>query len=384
MEEVLKLLCVAHPSILARGILCSMKLSAGRILPRLGLLAVGLLIGLAVAEIGVRASGRDPLNGILHDPRAERGASTCFQLDDDAGYVYIPGQCGTNNLGFPDRETPVERPPDHDRILVLGDSISGDRAFAHFLEEILSDGPGRNTQVVNTGVPGYSTLNEVGLYEKWGPTLDADTVVLQFCLNDYAGTPLLFENEGRVIKVLHHRSEQWGRSSRLFSLSGLYRFITYQAQTQGAPMETMFEPTEAALSQLQDRLAAEGRDFLVVVFPSIAQQWEPWASKAHQRILTTLQAEQIQHIDLTEAFFVGGIDTLQFANGPNVFADLDAQLAAFNLPASAADFLRTQRPKQLLIEKVRDSSKRDTVHPNFLGHYIAAHEIARFVEKRRN
>jgi hypothetical protein len=355
-----------------------------RILARLGLLAAGLLVGLAVAELGVRVSGQDPLDGILHDPRAERGSSQCLQIDDDAGYVYIPGKCGTNSLGFPDRETPVQRPPDHDRILVLGDSISGDRAFAHFLEEMLSDGPGRPTQVINTGVPGYSTLNEVGMYDKWGETLAPDTVILQFCLNDYAGTPLLFEHEGRVIKVLHHRSEQWSRSSRLFSLSGLYRFITYQAQARGTPMETLFEPTEVALSGLRDRLTAAGRDFLVVVFPAIAQQWDPAAVKAHQRIIPYLQAERIQHIDLTESFFVGGIDNLQFARGPAIFEDLDAQLSAFNLPADAASFLRSQRPKQLLIEKVRDSSKRDTVHPNFLGHYIAAHEMAQFVEKRRN
>jgi hypothetical protein len=361
-----------------------MKPPAGRLLARLALLAVGLLVGLAIAEVGVRASGRDPLDGILHDPRADRSASQCLQLDDDAGYVYIPEKCGTNSLGFPDREFTVERPADRDRIMVLGDSISGDRAFAHFLGELLSRGPGRPTQVINTGVPGYSTLNEVGLYEKWGPRLDPDMVVLQFCLNDYTGTPLLFEHDGRVIKVLHHRSEEWGRSSWLFARSGLYRLLTYEAQARGEPMEATFEPTEAALSGLAARLASEGRDFLVVVFPAITSQWEPAALQAHQRILSWLQSQRIQHIDLTEAFFVGGIDNLQFVRGPEVFADLERHVAAFGLPADAVPFLQSQRPKQLLIEKVRDNGKRDTVHPNFLGHYIAAHQIARFVENRRN
>ena len=84
-------------------------------------------------------------------------------------------------------------------------------------------------------------------------------VVLQFCLNDYTGTPLLFENEGRVIKVLHHRSEEWSRSSWLFGRSGLYRLLTYQSQAQRAKLEETFAPVEAALDTDFARSGQKGR-----------------------------------------------------------------------------------------------------------------------------
>jgi lysophospholipase L1-like esterase len=85
-----------------------------------------------------------------------------------------------------------------DRLLVLGDSVVhggqvalADR-FTDRLEAVLSrTHPG--AQVINAGVPGYSTYNQRVWYEAEGRTLAAQLVLLVVCLNDVTD-PLLHWN----------------------------------------------------------------------------------------------------------------------------------------------------------------------------------------------
>ena len=95
----------------------------------------------------------------------------------------------TNELGL--RDFPYNKNADV-KILVLGDSITwghgiDDQQFLYtsILETLLKEKhPNKSFEVINSGVPGYSTFQERIYLEKYGIALNPDIIILQFCLND--------------------------------------------------------------------------------------------------------------------------------------------------------------------------------------------------------
>lgn len=91
-----------------------------------------------------------------------------------------------NAEGLRDRHYPYERAPGRRRILVLGDSVvwgwgvPQDSCFTERLEATLTD-----TDVINTGVPGWSTAQEVFFYEREGRRYGSDLVLLVVVPNDF-------------------------------------------------------------------------------------------------------------------------------------------------------------------------------------------------------
>lgn len=99
------------------------------------------------------------------------------------------GPLATNELGLRDG---AYRADADFKILLLGDSVSwgngiDDTAdlFAGRLEEHLNgQGRGLSYEVINSGVPGYSTFQELAYLRAVGLALEPDLIILQFCLND--------------------------------------------------------------------------------------------------------------------------------------------------------------------------------------------------------
>ena len=352
-----------------------------RLLLRSALALLGLLAGMLIAEAGLRISGLDPIGRILAAPGSDQWNAECFELDSELGYRYAPGDCGINALGFPDSEVvPKTSMP---RVLVLGDSISADRMYPDFLEQLLSAQQGEPVDVINTGTPGYSTRNQLGVYQRHAEALQPDLVLLQFCLNDYIGTPFLFRHEGKIVRVIDRKNAMWERSSWWFARSAIYRYFALHADSQeqvAADLSAQFPNTESALAELH---AALGERLVVVVFPLVEdlQRWPHGERISYERILSVLQSSGIQHIDLTEPFLRGGGARLQRRYGPELFADLPVAIQDWGLAPEAADFLQQQNPKLMKIDRLH-SRDIDTVHPSFLGHYIAAERIAAFLAER--
>ena len=99
------------------------------------------------------------------------------------------GPLATNELGL--RDGPYRADADF-KILLLGDSVSWGngiddtaKLFAARLEdELNAQRRGLSYEVINSGVPGYSTFQELAYLRKEGLALEPDLVILQFCLND--------------------------------------------------------------------------------------------------------------------------------------------------------------------------------------------------------
>ena len=184
------------------------------------LVLLGFILALPLGELLIRrlAPQQRAFSAALHG---------IFASDPELGYVLKPNtrhtirtssfvcDMQTNSLGLRDREPEPLQPGDF-RLLVLGDSFTfgvhaGDRknSFVEQLEAKLeaafSDSPVQSNQgeawhhadVVNAGVPGYGTTQEVGLLHKLGPVLRPHAVLLAFyVMNDFS------DNSGRTRMTL--------------------------------------------------------------------------------------------------------------------------------------------------------------------------------------
>jgi lysophospholipase L1-like esterase len=118
------------------------------------------------------------------DPKCE-DSKYCGETSDHRGYK-------TNSDGFRDREYKKEKPSNVYRILVLGDSTTAGNTVSRrrdLYTELLEIGLNRQSrdrtyEVINMGVGGYHTLQEVALLRHKGLAYDPDFVLITACKND--------------------------------------------------------------------------------------------------------------------------------------------------------------------------------------------------------
>lgn len=180
---------------------------------RVLLVLLGLGLGLLLAEVGLRLYHRaaDEVS-----PSADRSLEmewdwarrhlragkarfeSDLEPDRDVGWVNRPGlrrdTFSTNALGLRGaREIAIDK-GEHKRILFVGDSytwglhVRDEETFVARLETTLPDG----WEAMNLAVSGTGTDQQVLTFEKFGPILQADVVVLGFFVRDYGRNLLRF------------------------------------------------------------------------------------------------------------------------------------------------------------------------------------------------
>ncbi len=154
-----------------------------KVASRVGLVLLGLLLGLVLLE------------GIL---RVVYRSDTFVQPDPSLGWFHIPNYEGwqrgwefrvrrkINSKGLRDREYPYEKPEGVFRILVLGDSHAAGHgvdlqdAFPKVLEAQLNGNSPGKFEVINGGVGGYGTANELAFFLTEAHKYEPDIVLLSF------------------------------------------------------------------------------------------------------------------------------------------------------------------------------------------------------------
>lgn len=318
---------------------------AGRLLLLLGsligsLLAAELIVrGLGVApEIYPVQRGRFQLSP---NPLIRFELVPHFESDTEGPMIDFRGK--GNSLGFRDREHSMEKAPGTYRILVLGDSITqgfgieaNEDVFTSVLEAKLRS-ERVNAEVLNFGVSGYNTEQEVETLREKGIPFDPDLVVLAFCANDTAPA------SRKILRELHRedarQSAFWSMSPILVE-SALFRLVSasyprIQAFFTDPPHDEDRISREALgeyFEALRELSLQHGFDVLVVWFPEMKGDGEE--ADLRREVGSLSKSQGFRFHDLTP-----------------------------DLQACAAD-----GPVAL-----------DRLHPNRLGHRCAGHGIARTI-----
>src|SRR5262249_17933884 len=161
---------------------------------------LALLVSLVIAAVGLELLTRLVADdGMQFDLEMWKYARDVKQVAVDPliGHEHAPNRQShlmgvdfrTNSKGLRDREFSYERKPGNLRILMLGDSLTVgwgvpvEDTFSKRIERLYA-AAGIDSEVINTGVGNYNTVQEVQSFLAAGQNYRPDVVVLNFFVND--------------------------------------------------------------------------------------------------------------------------------------------------------------------------------------------------------
>jgi lysophospholipase L1-like esterase len=319
----------------------------------------GIAVALAISEILFRSvfkkydvkllAAKTPAEAdIINNWRDEEWAQACMRGSRKLGYEPIPNRCGRNSLGLLGDEVPIEKKDSAVRILVVGDSVTEQAYYVNYLRAMLKT-INANIEVLNAGVTGYNTRQEVTYIKEKGLFLKPDLIILSFVLNDFQFTPVVFRHAGKLC--------YFGRTGievldiidpTLFQHSSLYRFFVWRfgmLTKQGYNYQIARKKrVEDPLRELNTMLAKKGIPLVIVLFsyPADFIEFSESEMASYQDIKALLNQYNLTHLDLGSHF-----------TEKNTLAQIQ--------------------------EKIDGNS---TGHPNQKGHRLASHAIYNFLVSR--
>ena len=176
---------------------------------------VGIVVGLVVVEMGLRLMGVQYPLFYDYDPvlgNKLRPGVTGYWTEEGHGYVSI------NSDGLRDREHPLAHPANTLRIAVLGDSyaeamqVNADEAFWAIMAKKLQGCDslrGRQIEVINFGVSGFGTTQELLTLQHKVWKYSPDVVLLAFTTgNDIS-------DNSRILKQIDYHPYQMYQGDKL-------------------------------------------------------------------------------------------------------------------------------------------------------------------------
>ncbi|HET7366275.1 MAG TPA: SGNH/GDSL hydrolase family protein [Burkholderiales bacterium] len=277
--------------------------------------AAALLAALGVLEAGLRLAGYGTPE--LHQLDPQLGWS--LRAHKRGAYLGADGRTRviTNAAGFRDREHALDKPDPVYRIAVLGDDYSEAASVAlqdtwwWRLEPQLQRcdfQPGKLVEVLNFGVAGYSTAQELVLLESTVMRYAPDLVLLQFAPDDvidnsYAlapnklrpfyfldahGVPRIDESFAeapefqRRLQTRYRLAAEIADHTRTFQLVrelAQQTFVTpahaHAAPSRGPLYEDAWRVTQALIGRMNDYVRRNGAELRLVVVPAAAQAGAP-------------------------------------------------------------------------------------------------------------
>ncbi len=314
----------------------------------LALLLGSLTVFFLVAEIATR---------MLMPPAESRGKFTQpteapygYELIPDASAVVVGEPVNVNRLGFRDRERQLAKPAGTRRIVVIGDShafgtgVADEEIFTRLLEQNLT-ATGDAVEVLNLGVGGYNTTQEVHLLEHRGLAFEPDLVLVLYTLSDVmepmvatppfhpgstapstaggkpAPSPGAIAGEPKPEAVSSHelRFGVLGRFRKMIRRSVLARLIFYRLSTlsligkTGGNWDNLYTPeyqgwleARAALSHAAALARDRGLRLVLAIHPELVSLENYPHTGAHRALAAFAESEGIAVFDLLTVY--GGHD----------------------------------------------------------------------------
>jgi lysophospholipase L1-like esterase len=304
------------------------------VLINLSLILISTLFALFLSEIALRLIGLKPM---YVSPERDQ----FWKYDPVLGWVHQPGQAGIfetpqfrtsvriNERGLRDRSHSYSRQNGGQRVLVLGDSFAwgygveeSDR-FSQRLEKSM------DVEVINAGVSGYSTDQELLWYENEGIKYETDLVILQLAGNDvgdndqqlvsniYYKPKFVLENgqlvltdnpvpktspQGRFIYSLsQHSSLAYFLVQRYFDLGAVYRKTKAHPEnvnssvTSISPEKEDFRLTIALLDKIRSIAESRKAKFMIV---ATDRWWNSTSGGTYKDFIRTLQVNGFLVLDV--------------------------------------------------------------------------------------
>lgn len=246
----------------------------------------------------------------------------------------LPYRVTVNNLGF--RGTgiiPMEKPPGAYRILCLGDSytfgayVDDDRTWPAQLGATM-DGrvPGRQAQVINAGISGFTIEDELAFLKEHGLSLSPDMVIVAFVLNDLADLTRRVSSREVLRQSVEENARSWlgplkvhlrqtATYNALFILKARFRAATGGDDTiQQVDIRHLLRPpydpeTLALFDAYAERLAEmkailEPRSvpLVLVIFPYWEQISRDASDEAQRRLTEIARRIGVPVVDLLPAY----------------------------------------------------------------------------------
>jgi hypothetical protein len=311
-----------------------MKINTRGILINVSLIILSTLFAITLSEIALRLIGLKPL---YVSPERDR----FWKYDSLLGWAHEPGQEGIfetlqfrtvvriNENGLRDRPHAYERQKGTERILVLGDSfawgygVEESERFSQLLEKSLE------VEVINAGVSGYSTDQELLWYRDEGIKYETDLVVLVLTGNDVGDNDHLLVNtiyykpkfvledsqlvlkgypvpktspQGRFIYSLSQRSAlAYFLVQRYFDVRSLYGKFRANTDSPGPSASAAGTPTEpfkltiALIDQMRELAESKHAKFMIV---STDRWWNYPGEEIYKDFVTTMQNEGFLVLDV--------------------------------------------------------------------------------------
>ena len=347
----------------------------------IAMLTIVLLLMAGLLEIVIRQFF--PVPPTWHDPQATHLESPLL------GWVLPPGldaytidaPVHVNSLGYRDDEILRQKRPDEYRVLGLGDSftfalgVRFEDLWVQQLERALAAllSPSRSAQVINAGVAGYNTRQELILLDTEGWLLDPDLVVVGFYWNDLLGNDAPLPDPA-VTPKQHPDSLTWERAQRdqrhlipsflrdRLRKSVLLYQLTTRIKTLRATLTS--EPSEQGLVQ---RALLEGDDATL----------EPYLQATENRLLQIASSAAAQRVPVILMLFPMENEVrLDFPDMP-LAKHLRRIWSATGMP-----FIDLGPAYSTALSEGRNPFLPYDLHPNAAGMQIASEHLLDAIEER--
>ena len=246
---------------------------AGRLVPPPSRPGLSLLSpGHVSASRYPQYTGYDPLLGWRQQAGVQIRDPAYQQWAEQWGLPFPPaGEVPVSSRGFRDTELAHPRPPDQQRILVLGDSsVWGSGAprvslLTERLEAALQPPDRRALEVINTGVPGYSTWQSLQILRE-SLALGLDGLII-YNLNSDAALARGFTDDAWFSTAVRAQSAAALRQLAVYRWLSHLLFEHRRQQTTGDQLRVHLAQYRSNLRTMIDLAAAEGAWTIGVIPP---------------------------------------------------------------------------------------------------------------------
>jgi lysophospholipase L1-like esterase len=258
---------------------------------------------------------------------------------------------GRNSLGLKNREVGTKA-DDTFRIMFLGDSLiwtaetSTGELFTEIIEKNLNrrlTSPQQKIEVINAGIPGYTTYQELEFLKIYGLDMEPDLVILGFVFNDVHYKYLHRPTADKLLDIeadsfLHHFDTSTfpgvmfarsylahelysaarriiNKGDRLLHGSDGHRWYPFEFKNDVylAWKKHGWRETDILITEMKQLLDEKEIAFMAIVFPIATQvdrtyrgADDPYLLLPQARIGSILETNNIPYIDLTATLYDGG------------------------------------------------------------------------------